>query len=37
MVNRVWRANGLKADQSGTFKVSNDRRFEEKQVDVVGL
>jgi transposase len=37
MVNRVWRANGLKPHLSGTFKVSNDRRFEEKLVDVVGL
>jgi transposase len=37
MVNRVWRANGLKPHLSGTFKVSNDQRFEEKLVDVVGL
>jgi len=37
MVNRVWRAYGLKPHLSGTFKVSNDRRFEEKLVDVVGL
>jgi transposase len=37
MVNRVWRANGLKPHLSRTFKVSNDRRFEEKLVDVVGL
>jgi transposase len=37
MVNRVWRANGLKPHLSGTFKVSNDRRFEEKLIDVVGL
>src|ERR1700733_6597793 len=37
MVNRVWRANGLKPHLSGTFKVSNDKRFEEKLVDVVGL
>jgi transposase len=37
MVNRVWRANGLKPHLSKTFKVSNDRRFEEKLVDVVGL
>jgi transposase len=37
MVNRVWRANGLKPHLSGTFKVSNDRRFQEKLVDVVGL
>jgi len=37
MVNRVWRANGLKPHLSKTFKVSNDSRFEEKLVDVVGL
>lgn len=37
MVNRVWQANGLKPHLSRTFKVSNDRRFEEKLVDVVGL
>jgi transposase len=37
MVDRVWRANGLKPHLSRTFKVSNDRRFEEKLVDVVGL
>jgi len=37
MVNRVWRANGLKPHLSRTFKVSNDKRFEEKLVDVVGL
>jgi transposase len=37
MVNRVWRANGLRPHLSGTFKVSNDRRFQEKLVDVVGL
>lgn len=37
MVNRVWRANGLQPHRLRTFKVSNDRRFEEKLVDVVGL
>jgi transposase len=37
MVNRIWRANGLKPHLSSTFKVSNDSRFEEKLVDVVGL
>lgn len=37
MVNRVWRANGLQPHLLRTFKVSNDRRFEEKLVDVVGL
>jgi transposase len=37
MVNRVWRANGLKPHLIKTFKVSNDKRFVEKLVDVVGL
>jgi transposase len=37
MVSRVWRANGLKPHLSRTFKVSNDPRFAEKLVDVVGL
>ena len=37
MVNRVWRANGLKPHLFRTFKLSNDRRFVEKLVDVVGL
>jgi transposase len=37
MVNRVWQANGLKPHLHRTFKVSNDRHFIEKVVDVVGL
>src|ERR1017187_10387544 len=37
MVNRVWQANGLKPHLSKTFKLSNDRKFAEKLVDVVGL
>jgi transposase len=37
MVSRVWRANGLKPHLSRTFKVSNDSRFVEKLIDVVGL
>lgn len=36
-VNRVWQANGLKPHLSRTFKVSNDKHFAEKLVDVVGL
>jgi transposase len=36
-VSRVWRANGLKPHLARTFKVSNDRQFAEKLVDVVGL
>jgi transposase len=37
MVWRVWQANGLKPHLSRTFKVSNDPRFVEKLIDVVGL
>jgi len=37
MVSRVWRANGLKPHLVRTFKVSNDSRFVEKLLDVVGL
>jgi len=36
-VARVWRARGLKPHLVKTFKISNDPRFEEKLVDVVGL
>jgi transposase len=36
-VQRVWRDNGLKPHLIKTFKVSNDPRFAEKLVDVVGL
>lgn len=36
-VQRVWRDNGLKPHLAKTFKVSNDPRFVEKLVDVVGL
>jgi transposase/transposase-like protein len=37
MVNRVWRANGLKPHLTRTFKLSSDHRFVEKMTDVVGL
>jgi transposase len=37
LVNRVWRANGLKPHLCHTFKVSNDPHFVEKLNDVVGL
>jgi len=37
MVQRAWRANGLKPHLSRAFKLSNDPRFAEKVVDVVGL
>ncbi len=36
-VQRVWAARGLKPHLVKTFKLSNDPRFEEKLVDVVGL
>jgi transposase len=36
-VSRVWRANGLKPHLARTFKVSNDRQFVAKLIDVVGL
>lgn len=37
MVQRVWKANNLKPHLVHTFKVSNDKQFVEKLVDVVGL
>jgi transposase len=37
MVQRVWKANGLKPHRVKTFKVSNDKHFIEKMIDVVGL
>ena len=36
-VANIWRDHGLKPWRVDTFKVSNDPRFEEKLVDVVGL
>ncbi len=36
-VQRIWSARGLKPHKVKTFKLSNDKRFEEKLVDVVGL
>src|SRR6185312_11190751 len=36
-VHRIWSARGLKPHLVKTFKLSNDRKFEEKLVDVVGL
>jgi transposase len=36
-VQRIWSARGIKPHQVKTFKLSNDPRFEEKLVDVVGL
>jgi transposase len=36
-VQRIWSARGLEPHRVKTFKLSNDKRFEEKLVDVVGL
>jgi transposase len=36
-VQRIWSARGLKPHLVKTFKLSNDRQFEEKLIDVVGL
>jgi transposase len=36
-VQRVWSARGLQPHRVETFKLSNDKRFEEKLIDVVGL
>jgi hypothetical protein len=36
-VRRVWQSVGLKPHLEKTFKVSNDKHFEEKLIDVVGL
>ena len=37
MVHRVWQASGLKPHLTKTFKVSRDKNFVEKVIDVVGL
>jgi transposase/DNA-binding CsgD family transcriptional regulator len=36
-VSRVWRTHQLKPHLTKTFKVSNDKRFVEKTIDIVGL
>jgi transposase len=36
-VQRIWAARGLQPHRVKTFKLSNDPRFEEKLIDVVGL
>jgi len=36
-VQRIWSARELKPHRVKTFKLSGDKRFEEKLVDVVGL
>jgi transposase len=37
MVQRIWKANRLQPHRVKPFKLSNDRQFAEKLVDVVGL
>lgn len=37
LVQRVWHKHTLKPHLVKTFKISNDPKFEEKLVDVVGL
>jgi transposase len=37
LVHRVWQANGLKPHLVKTFKLSNDPKFIDKLIDVVGL
>lgn len=36
-VHEIWKARGLKPHMVKTFKLSNDKNFENKLIDVVGL
>jgi transposase len=36
-IQRIWSAHGLKPHLTETFKLSNDKHFVEKVIDVVGL
>ena len=36
-VQRIWSARGIKPHRVKTFKLANDKRFDEKLVDIVGL
>ena len=36
-VQRIWSARGLQPHRVKTFKLSNDKQFEDKLVDIVGL
>ncbi len=36
-IQRIWDAHGLQPHRSETFKLSKDKRFEEKLTDVVGV
>lgn len=37
LVHRVWRVHGLKPHLVATFKISRDKHFVEKLIDIVGL
>jgi transposase len=37
MVHRVWRAHNIQPHRNDTFKLSNDPKFVDKLIDVVGL
>ena len=36
-VQRIWKARGLQPHRAETFKLPDDKRFEDKLVDVAGL
>jgi transposase len=36
-IQRIWDAHGLQPHRLKTFKLSNDKKFEEKLIDVVGV
>ena len=36
-IQRIWDAHGLQPHRTKTFKLSKDKRFEEKLTDVVGV
>jgi transposase len=36
-VGRIWSAHGLKPHRARSFKLSNDKKFQEKLEDIVGL
>lgn len=36
-IHRLWQANDIKPHRTRTFKVSNDKQFDEKFWDVIGL
>jgi len=36
-VQRIWSARNIRPRRVRTFELSNDKRFEEKLIDVVGL